>query len=267
MRCPKCGYISFDHLETCPKCKKSIESPSESFHGSVYNVAAPAFLKFDKSAARDEIEISDAFSDSDDAFFDDEIRDPDLDILIEEEDEDEDREIQFGFNEEPELTEPDLVPEKAEEDEEEGGISFNLDQFRDEDEDNEIGGLGDLDDDEAPAGKSLSIELPEELTDISDLEPPVLEEVTEVGLGDDDFDLDIDFDLELDEKPKALPDADEEFLSDTLSLDDIEPKAKPEKIKPKKKPTSADMDMDNDLNFDLDLGELNLEDDDEIKKR
>ena len=34
MRCPKCGYISFDHLEQCLKCKKNIKAVSDNMHGT-----------------------------------------------------------------------------------------------------------------------------------------------------------------------------------------------------------------------------------------
>ena len=45
MRCPKCGYISFDHLETCRKCNKSIRDTAGDLHGTAYDSAAPPFLQ------------------------------------------------------------------------------------------------------------------------------------------------------------------------------------------------------------------------------
>lgn len=44
MRCPKCGYISFDHVETCLKCKKDISGKVDVV-GTTYHAAAPSFLK------------------------------------------------------------------------------------------------------------------------------------------------------------------------------------------------------------------------------
>jgi|GEM_PF-4023495 len=44
MRCPKCGYISFDHVENCLKCKKYISGIVE-VQGTTYHVEAPSFLK------------------------------------------------------------------------------------------------------------------------------------------------------------------------------------------------------------------------------
>jgi len=46
MRCPKCGYITFDHLETCTKCRKKIAPMSEQLSGTVFKAEAPAFLQF-----------------------------------------------------------------------------------------------------------------------------------------------------------------------------------------------------------------------------
>jgi len=47
MRCPKCGYISFDHLESCKKCNKNISEASADIDGTVFAVAAPVFLDFE----------------------------------------------------------------------------------------------------------------------------------------------------------------------------------------------------------------------------
>lgn len=46
MRCPKCGYITFDHLETCTKCRKKIAAMSEQLSGTIFKAEAPAFLQF-----------------------------------------------------------------------------------------------------------------------------------------------------------------------------------------------------------------------------
>ena len=45
MRCPKCGYTSFDHLESCKKCHKSFGPAIEEFNGTTYEAVAPLFLK------------------------------------------------------------------------------------------------------------------------------------------------------------------------------------------------------------------------------
>jgi hypothetical protein len=45
MRCPKCGYISFDHLETCRKCNKNIGDGAGDLQGTAFDSAAPSFLQ------------------------------------------------------------------------------------------------------------------------------------------------------------------------------------------------------------------------------
>ncbi len=44
MRCPKCGFISFDHIDSCLKCTKDIKETSTDLQGTTFNVASPAFL-------------------------------------------------------------------------------------------------------------------------------------------------------------------------------------------------------------------------------
>ncbi|HBT96779.1 MAG TPA: hypothetical protein DEB25_03620 [Desulfobulbaceae bacterium] len=45
MRCPKCGFISFDHLDFCRRCNKSLDSVSLALRGSVHDCQAPVFLR------------------------------------------------------------------------------------------------------------------------------------------------------------------------------------------------------------------------------
>lgn len=47
MRCPKCGYISYDHQETCKKCKKNIGDTVTEINGTVCDAMAPSFLQLD----------------------------------------------------------------------------------------------------------------------------------------------------------------------------------------------------------------------------
>jgi hypothetical protein len=58
MRCPKCGYISFDQVESCGKCGKNISEASAKLSGMVLDVVAPLFLKFD-SGADDKDDVND----------------------------------------------------------------------------------------------------------------------------------------------------------------------------------------------------------------
>lgn len=54
MRCPKCGFISFDHLEACKKCHKDLSAIIAEVNGTTYDTEPPMFLTIatmDKSAA------------------------------------------------------------------------------------------------------------------------------------------------------------------------------------------------------------------------
>ncbi len=54
MRCPKCGFISFDLVETCGKCGKAISEEAELPHGTTTNVEPPRFLRLDTAKAEPE---------------------------------------------------------------------------------------------------------------------------------------------------------------------------------------------------------------------
>ncbi len=47
MRCPKCGYFSFDHLESCKKCGKDLSRIAAELDGTVYDVLPPVYLHLD----------------------------------------------------------------------------------------------------------------------------------------------------------------------------------------------------------------------------
>lgn len=44
MRCPKCGYISFDRVERCGKCANDLVAVAAQLRGPMAKVTAPAFL-------------------------------------------------------------------------------------------------------------------------------------------------------------------------------------------------------------------------------
>ncbi len=46
MRCKKCGYISFDQMETCGGCKKNIAKDAKELSGVVFKSESPDFLWF-----------------------------------------------------------------------------------------------------------------------------------------------------------------------------------------------------------------------------
>lgn len=45
MRCPKCGYTSFDDLEVCKKCHKNIEGTVREINGTAFHCLTPLFLQ------------------------------------------------------------------------------------------------------------------------------------------------------------------------------------------------------------------------------
>lgn len=44
MRCPKCGYISFDHNLTCPKCNKDISGDQKRLNLTFFMPSPPPLL-------------------------------------------------------------------------------------------------------------------------------------------------------------------------------------------------------------------------------
>lgn len=44
MRCNKCGYISFDNLDSCPKCAVTFTEAATSLQGAVFRAETPFFL-------------------------------------------------------------------------------------------------------------------------------------------------------------------------------------------------------------------------------
>jgi hypothetical protein len=268
MRCPKCGYISFDHLATCLNCSKDLSELSSTAHGTTYHAEAPTFLKFpEKGALREEVEDIEMMPEELDDEFD--VVDPDLDVLTKEEDQ------EIEFNPEGSLLEEGddegysiALDEEDEEESEDKEIEIDLSQF--EDAATEEAGAGEKE-------EKFTMDLPDELADLSDLAPPPLPEEKmpaggveketnkemELGMLDINLDLDdeSDFSLTSEEKEgsgKSFPE---------LSLDDIDfsdtakSEQPPSQTPAKPAPAAAktdEADMDADLNFDLDLGGLTL---------
>ena len=256
MRCPKCGFISFDHLETCLKCHKDIKSVSDTINGSVYNVTAPTFLKYNEEPEPEEMELDEAFVDDGDIFSDDEIRDPDLDILMEDKGEGDEAEIEMTF----ESGEAEVKFEGADEPEEEIGF-----QFEDFDDDSQLPEFQEGEDELSSAGAGF--DLPDELTDMSDLEPPELATVNEEPLpSENDFDLDLDLDLDVDLKEEE-PEAPAQKVGSVgladLDLEGLDFEEEPAPVQ-LKKPSAKQINLDDDLDFELDLGDLKLDDDDKF---
>lgn len=272
MRCPKCGYISFDHLEKCLKCSKEFKDTSGIMQGTVYNVQAPSFLKIqnepDKKNFGEDIEI-----DNDSLGEDFDLEDPDLEILLDEEEE----------VENPPSTGSSLRLEKdagvldtvsqgdfelsldAGKDEEEEQMSIDLGQFQNDLDDGETG-LGDIFTG-SRSGEKVSLELPDELADISDLEPPQrqvspppLQKSADRGKSAESFDFSLDLDLDgLDEdRPAPPPPVKTAKKEESLSFDAIDLSTAVRPGSASRKGGTDAMNMDEELNFDLDLGGLSI---------
>ena len=97
MRCPKCGYITFDHLDICPKCKKNISEIPEQLSGTVFNIEAPAFFKFDVNESVSGLESSESESSS---YVPVDEEDIEFDMMLDEDNNELD--MEFSFAEEKE---------------------------------------------------------------------------------------------------------------------------------------------------------------------
>lgn len=263
MRCPKCGYISFDLLDECLKCRKNIKASGGTLGGFVLNVKPPSFLDLQLQQA-DENDDG-----TEEVLLDHDFVDNDLDILIEEDEQEDLAEITLD-DEMGEIALPESISLEGEDEERE--IEIDLSQFEDAPElevnlsDEPVSSEGqeevsiNLDMPES----EISFELPEELSDMSDLAPPEKEE-QELAMGsgesgDAEFpDLELDdlnFDLGLDDLDTEMPTAVKGKEETVLSLDDIE---FPDTLAPggdkKGKPGSF---FDDDLDIELDLGGLSI---------
>ncbi len=261
MRCPKCGYISFDYLDTCLKCKKNIKKVSSVFQGTVYNAEAPLFLKFDGESDLEEVVDMETFEDE---MVEIEIEDPALAVLLQddsEEDveafesvEDEDTEFPADFIDDIEEDFDGQGVDGQETEEFSGTIAQEIDESEllDSTLSEEELSVSTDDLETAMTDESgeeddtvLHLDFPEELSDISDLAPAVeysdeeFEEQPPAELGDDDsFDLNTDFNLDL----------------GSLDLHDM-----PEPAALSSGSVSPDI-ADNDLDFELDLEGLSFDD-------
>jgi hypothetical protein len=262
MRCPKCGFISFDHLDECLKCKKNIKASTATLGGFVLNVKPPSFLDLQPPQNDDDAEK---------AALDDEFVDNDLDILIEEDEHEEEvAEISLDDDEAGEIELPGSISMADEEEDRE--IEIDLSQFEDasQPEVAPTGGSASSDDQEEISvhldlpEEEIQVALPEELSDMSDLAPPKKDEKTANAAfdesGDTDFpDLELDdlnFDLGLDDLDTEMPTSPKSKKETVLALDDID---FPDTLAPggdKKGLTGKN--MDDDLDIELDLGGLTI---------
>lgn len=269
MRCPKCGFISFDNVETCLKCKKDIAEVSAAYQGTIFNVATPLYLKFSTQDEDDESQ-DDGVEDIDSV---QEFADPDLEILVEDGEEGEINFSMDGYGND-DSAEADAAIAKefgaAETADEPAAIAdseaaLDLGMFEDGSEEDTFG--FDDGDHSDPAG-AVGLEIPEELSDISDLSPPD-------SIGDEEM---LSFDDKLPETSTAPagqrgqvagePEEELDFgsLDMNFSFDDDEPEdadvpgPSAPAAAPKKASGRENTGMDDDLDLDLDLGGLSIHD-------
>ncbi len=252
MRCPKCGFISFDHLETCLKCNKDVSEVSSQVGGTTFNVEAPLFLKVQDSSDAIDMGGEGDFDDVDDGTG---IVDPDLDVLVDDEG---DEGIEFDS---------DLLDS---DEDDEYSVSFDDDDMEDTGEeglDIDLGQFGDFQDDDQETEDEIQIDLPDELADISDLTPPDPSEMPtsrepqvaaldgEGGSGE----LDLNFDMDELGEDFSLSSSDAEQQKSEVADFSIDDLGLPGKTGPSETVTDLNDgldDMDADLDFELDLGGL-----------
>jgi hypothetical protein len=176
MRCPKCGFISFDHLTSCAKCRKDIAEVASELQGTSIKVETPMFLGTalaayadretsfeehamevdegidfsmdDEGVGEEAVEVADAEENVDFSF---EAEGADVDISLAEEKVE--KAVDFSSAEEvsseaseESFEELDLMGTIDEE--EDGGLEFDLDDF-----------IEDMDDDKSKSSGSADIDL------------------------------------------------------------------------------------------------------------
>lgn len=251
MRCPKCGYISFDHLEACGKCKKDLSTVMAELGGSTYGAVVPSFLV----AQVEPGEVAEDFgsvTEDEGIVFDEEFEDSELDILVSDDDE---VDVALEGDGGPEIVmDGDVEDVVFDDDFPEVDLASNeTEEFQFEESDFE--------------GDDVTISIPDELSDISDLSAPTTEaeETASEALGaetSDNLSSDIDLDdlnLELDPFEELVTDKGAASKDFELSLDEIDfsetvPDALGETV------AGADLlNMDSELDFELDLGGLTID--------
>lgn len=275
MRCPKCGFISFDNLDSCLKCNKDISDATRAFQGSTLKVNTPSFLKI-SVPDEDELKIEGAAEVGGEIEF----TDPDLEILID--DEGEGGGIDFDLDSGDDADEDLPLAGDFDEaatfgDDEDGGtdLSADLGQFEDVPDDDTFS-FEDFDDEaeESEEKDAPAMDLPDELNDISDLLPPedsAAEEPLKEPLAEMNQSEPMEAAAESgDDVPLAEPIDDLDFSNLDFDLNGAEaavggqegaaetaaPAAEPEKAY-----AASSVDMDEDLDFNLDLGGLTIKDD------
>ena len=188
MRCPKCGFISFDHLTSCAKCGKDIAEVASELQGTSIKVETPMFLSAalsgygDREGSFEEISMETEVEEGVDISMEDEsVEEEALEMA------DTEADIDFSFDEDDAKTDSSSSEEKAEEAGE--PVSFAVDAEAEEEAGPKAGEktFEDLDfmgvpDDDVEGG--LEFDLEDFLEDIDEDKPK--------SSGADVVDLDLD---------------------------------------------------------------------------
>lgn len=191
MRCPKCGYISFDFVDKCPNCEKDISKLTSEITGTTFRAKPPNFLNaLKRNAQETEIPEEEGTEVTFDMFDEGVGSDGEEDFLLLDDDsessggdeeipillgEDENEEAVFSFSDD------DTGEDTSEsQQEEEGTIDFSFDDLPDDSGDFfENSELIPVHEDVGVDEGDAELNFPEELTDISDLTPSDAPEVPE----------------------------------------------------------------------------------------
>jgi hypothetical protein len=203
MRCPKCGFISFDHLASCSKCGRDISEVASELQGTSIKVEPPMFLSGALAAFAESEESFEEHAMEDDVAggidFNMEMEDEAVEMDAAAED------VDFSFEEEGEAL--DVAPEEGadfEIVEEEEGADISLAEAEAE----EAAGI---------AEEDVDIELEAEAEDTFE-ELDFMSSVDEEEEGGLEFDLEDFIEDTDDDETQTSGDADTEGLD--LDLDD-----------------------------------------------
>jgi hypothetical protein len=205
MRCPKCSYITFDRLETCPSCKKDISKTSKELLGVTFRANIPDFLQFGAQEDEPEEEFEEASADEAEVFDDDaELTDDEVDTEAEDEEE-----LEFA------------VEEEADEPEDEG-IDFDLSDSSETAEQADVDLELSADDDDSGLDLSLDDGLDLSADDGGDNDKELEHAAGSEGLEGLDLSLD-DTDSEIDMETAEQPEKKSSLELDGLDLSDLSP--------------------------------------------
>ncbi|WP_459947259.1 hypothetical protein [Desulfocastanea catecholica] len=233
-----------------------------SLFGTTYNIQTPSFLKLPRQQQEELSQQSDIFQEKSGNGVEEYV-DEELELLVEDEDSDLGGEIRFAQDEKTGLG---AVKDELDD---EGEIEIDFSQFEDADEP-EVNLLNeDMAEEEVaePIARTASVmEIPAELSDMTDLAPPAkpLETVrrpAEKTVNADLSDLELEdlyIDLGLDGVDEAQKNKKARATDTVLALDEIDFSDVLGESSSGSSKKTGNMDMDEDLDFDLDLGGLSI---------